>query len=304
MRKTNFYIFTVRYAAISLLLLLFPLNVYAAELFHTIQISSFSNVTDAEKQFNSIVNKLDSSQLDNMRIEKIGKFYSVRLGKFMDNTAAKRFFSTVKPKLPGATVMTAYIKMERIEKLYVPSTPVNVKPSEDRASQTPGPDKTEIKISNKENIKATAGQLKDSIIKIKALVKKKDYTAALEIIRKNIKDHPNHPDLNAWYGMVLLKIDKPLEALNYLKKATELSPDVPDYHNGLGYSFFFLDRYGEAIDEFNKAISNDPGHLDALTGLGITYVQINDKGKAMDIYNRIRKVDSKTSRQLLAVIEK
>ena len=104
--------------------------------------------------------------------------------------------------------------------------------------------------------------------------------------------------------MVLLKIDKPLEALNYLKKATELSPDVPDYHNGLGYSFFFLDRYGEAIDEFNKAISNDPGHLDALTGLGITYVQINDKGKAMDIYNRIRKVDSKTSRQLLAVIEK
>ena len=304
MRKNYFYMFAAMYVTLSLLLLLFPLNSYSAKLFHTIQTASFSSISDAEKQYDSIVMKLDDNQLDHLRIEKIGKYYSVRLGKFMDNTAAEKFFSTVKPKLPGAKVMTAYIKKERIAKLYAPSTPVKVTASKDRTLTSPVPDKKEIKTSNKANKKAGAAQLRDNIKRIEVLVKKKNYTAALDIITANITEHPKHPDLNAWHGMILLKMDKPLEALNYLKKATELSPSVPDYHNGLGYSFFFLDRYDEAIDEFNKAISHDPGHLDALTGLGITYVKINDKGKAMDIYNRMKKIDSETSRQLLAVIEK
>ena len=304
MRKNNLYLSAVKYVTILLFPLLLPLNVYSSELFHTIQTSSFSSVTDAQKQFDIIVNKLDETQLDKLRIEKIGKFYSVRLGKFMDYTSAEKFFSTVKPKLPNAAVMTAYIKKKRIVKLYSGSAYLDSKEPEERASSAPVLDKVTSQTTKKLDKKETNITLTENLKTIEALVRKNDYAAALDIISSEISEQPEHPALNAWHGMVLLKMDKPLESLKYLTKATKLSPGAPDYHNGLGYSYFFLERYKEAIDEFNKAISLDPEHFDAFTGLGIAYAKNDNTEKAMDVYHKIKLIDTETSKQLLAVIEK
>jgi tetratricopeptide (TPR) repeat protein len=172
-------------------------------------------------------------------------------------------------------VLKSQINMKRLVKLYSPK-------------------KMEKGISNI--------PLRENIRKIEALVKKNNYTDALNIITAEIKEQPKHPDLNAWFGMVLLQMDKPIEALEYLKKATELSPNVPDYHNGLGYTFFFLNKFDESIDEFNKAISLDPGHFDAHTGLCIAYTKNNNKEKAMDIYHEMKYFDKQTSKQLLTII--
>ena len=162
MRKNNFHL-SAAGCLILLLFLLLPLNVYSSQLFYTIQTSSFSSVPDAQKQFDSIVNELDKTQLDNLRIEKIGKFYSVRLGKFMDHTSAERFFMTVKPKLPDATVMKAYIKKERIVKLYSGSAPVNIKEPEDKSSSAPVPDKVKSKITKKTDKKVSGVPLEENI---------------------------------------------------------------------------------------------------------------------------------------------
>ena len=303
MRNNNYHL-SATGCLILFLFLLLPINVYSSQLFHTIQISSFSSVPDAQEQFDSIVNKLDETQLDNLRIEKIGKFYSVRLGKFMDNTSAERFFMTIKPKLPNAAVMKAYIKKERIVKLYSASSSVSIKGPGDGSFSTPVLDKVTPKTTKKADKKVSGVPLKENIKNIEALVRKNDYTSALDLITAEITEHPDHPDLNAWLGMVLLKMDKPLDALEYLEKATELSPNVSDYHNGLGYSFFFLNRFDEAIDEFNKAISLDPGHIDALTGLCIAYAKNDNKEKAMDIYHKIKSFDNETSKKLLTIIKK
>jgi len=304
MRKNNFYLSAAKYVTIFLFSLLLPLNVYSSELFHTIQTSSFSSVTDAQKQFDAIVNKLDETQLDKLRIEKIGKFYSVRLGKFTDYTSAERFFSSVKPKLPNAAVMTAYIKKKRIVKLYSGSAYLDREEPEESSSSAPVLDKVKSQTTKKLDKKETNITLKENLKNIEALVRNNDYAAALDIITSEMTEQPEHPDLNAWHGMVLLKMDRPLESLEYLEKATELSPAAPDYHNGLGYSYFFLERYKEAIDEFNKAISLDPGHFDAFTGLGIAYAKNDNTEKAMDVYHKIKLIDKETSKQLLAVIEK
>jgi len=337
------------YLTLFLFLLLLPLNVYSAELFHTIQTNSFSSVHDAQKQFDSIVNKLDETQLDNLRIEKIGKFYTVRLGKFFDKASAEGFYGTVKPKLPDATVMSAYIKKERLVRLYSGSASENSKKPEDRLTSDPVPDKFKSKTTKKEDEKVSSEPLKKDLEKsegvnkktaesktsslqiggkikpqlsgkvakkekgvplkekiknIEALVRKNDYAAALDIIKAEIREQPEHPELNAWFGMVLLKMEKPLNALEYLGKAAELSPNEPDYHNALGYSFFFLNRYDDAIEEFNKAISLDPGHFDAFTGLCIAYIKNDNKEKAMDIYHKIKFIDKKTAKQLLTLINK
>ncbi len=91
---------------------------YKTETFHTIQTGSFNNVADAQKQFDSIVQGLNEKKLEYLRIEKIGKFYAVRLGKFEDYVTADKFLKTIKPKLSTAIILEAYIKNNRIMKLY------------------------------------------------------------------------------------------------------------------------------------------------------------------------------------------
>jgi tetratricopeptide (TPR) repeat protein len=279
-----------------------PLISHAAQLFYTIQTASFTSIDDAEKQFNSIEIKLNEEELDHLRIEKIGKFYSVRLGKFDDYKTASEFMNTIKPRISQATVMDAYIKEERIKKIFKRTVKAEKQPEKDEVTAIPETEKTTPDITEGADNKKPVS-LKETMATIKTLVGEKDYAAALEVIRTEVSARTDHPDLNAWHGMVLLKMDQPSEALKYLGKATELSPDVPDYHNGLGYSFFFLNRFDKAIDEFNKAVSLDPGYFDALTGLCISYAKNGNKEDALDIYEKIKGFDRDTSDKLRRIIE-
>ncbi len=302
MRNNNCFLWTVRCLTFAFALLFLPLNSYSSPLFHTIQTASFTNIEDAEKQFDSVVKKLDEDELDHLRIEKIGKFYSVRLGKFDDYATAEAFMNTIKSKLSQAAVMEAYIKDERIKKKYESTLQVEKEPEKEEVSAIPEPEKITPVIEEADNKKKPVS-LKVTMATISTLVGNKDYDAALKMIKAEMSARNDHPDLNAWLGMVLLKKDQPSESLTYLEKATKLSPDVPDYHNGLGYSLFFLDRFDRAIDEFNKAISLDPGYFDALTGLCIAYAKSGNKDSALDVYNKIKDFDQDTADKLRRIIE-
>ena len=197
--------------------------------------------------------------------------------------------------------MKAYIKEERIKKSYTGSFTSTKQPNEEKILQNIP--KGDPELHTTDNSVNTV-PLTDKIAEIAALVDKKDFNSALEIIMKEIAIQPMHPDLNAWYGMVLLKKDQPSEALTYLKKAAELSPGISDYHNGLGYSLFHLSRLDDAINAFRKAVHLDPGHTDALTGLCISYAKSGKREMAMDIYDKLRYVDKETAEKLIIIIEK
>ena len=67
------------YASIFLCL---PLTTYASELVYTIQTGSFTHMSEAQQQFDSIIQGSDRKDLDHLRIEKVGEYYSVRIGNF------------------------------------------------------------------------------------------------------------------------------------------------------------------------------------------------------------------------------
>jgi peptidoglycan-associated lipoprotein len=85
---------------------------------YTIQTGSFINFLRAQKQFNSMIQGLNRKVIDNLRIEKVGKFYAVRLGKFEDSSAAEKFLQANKSQLSTAIILDAFIKDERIIKTY------------------------------------------------------------------------------------------------------------------------------------------------------------------------------------------
>jgi hypothetical protein len=93
-------------------------NKYASQTIYTIQIGSFVEIERAQKQFDFIAQGLDEKELDYLRIEKIGKFYTIRLGKYEDPLYADKFLMTVKPHIPTAIMLNAYIKDKRIIRIY------------------------------------------------------------------------------------------------------------------------------------------------------------------------------------------
>jgi len=284
-----------------------PLSSYAVESIYTIQAGSFKNLSPARRQFNSIIQGLNEKELDSLRIEKIGKYYSVRLGKFKDKTSSKRLLSAIKPHVPEAVVMKAYFKKERIVELYKGSLTTGEQKVQDKPLSTTGPDKIKPLVTKKAfksaGKKRKPGSLDDRIKIISNLVDKKDYKRALEEIRADIAVWRESHELNGWYGAVLLKMKRPSEAIKYFQKAIKLSPGVSDYHNGGGYCLSFLNRFNEAIDEFNKAVALDPANIDAFTGLGIAYVKTGKKNKAMDIYNKLKELDRDSAGRLLQMIK-
>jgi hypothetical protein len=85
---------------------------------YTLQTGSFNKIKDAQKQYVFIMNRLNRENLDYLRIEKVGKFYAVRLGRFKDYSAAKEFTQAVKPHLSTVIALKAHIKDDRIIRLY------------------------------------------------------------------------------------------------------------------------------------------------------------------------------------------
>ena len=283
-----------------------PYSVLAAEStlsIFTVQISTHRTIETAQMQFDEIVAALDADSLDYLRIEKIGKFYPLRIAKFNDRSSAARFLASIKHLLPNAIVMDAYFKEGRIIRMYTAERALpEAMPKQEELPQPAA--ETEVENTVRPGNEVTADNSEEVNLEvIAALVSKEDYDSALNVIREDSKKYPEHPALNAWHGTVLLKANKPEEALPYMEKAAALSPSVPDYHNGVGYCLFFLNQNDKAIISFNRALSLDSSHIDALSGLGIIYAKSGDKEKAVDVYNRLKNLDTGSADKLLKLIE-
>ncbi len=81
---------------------------------YTIQTGSFTYIHNALKRFTSIAEELNEKELDHLRIEKVGEFNTVRLGKFEDRQSAGEFLSSIESRLAEAIILNAYIKDHRI----------------------------------------------------------------------------------------------------------------------------------------------------------------------------------------------
>lgn len=91
-------------------------NVYNT--IYTIQTGSFSEIERAQKQFDSIMQILNKKELEHLRIEKIDKYYCVRLGKFEGYTKTEKLLQVINPKISKAIIMEAYMIDERIIRLH------------------------------------------------------------------------------------------------------------------------------------------------------------------------------------------
>jgi cell division protein FtsN len=91
---------------------------YTSRTIYTIQTGSFLKVERAQKQFDSMLQILNGKEFSFLRIEKIGKYYSVRLGRFDNYNNTKKFLQEIKSQLSEAVILKVHIKNERLVRLY------------------------------------------------------------------------------------------------------------------------------------------------------------------------------------------
>jgi tetratricopeptide (TPR) repeat protein len=290
------------------LLLCLPVNSYASQLIYTLQAGSFLSIDNAQKQFDSLAQLFNEKELDHFRIEKIGKYYSVRLGKFDKRSDVEQSLSSMKDRSTSFLIVEAYYKEERIEKLYVP-TKTETDAPQTLAEPLKRPLPVNIQPQVAENVvdkadkKAEATSEEQKIEATSDAVEKKRYEDALEVVKAGLAERPEDPEFNGRYGTILFRLKKPAEAIPYLKKAAELSPRVPEYHSYIGYCFLLLSKFNEAVEEFNRAVTISPSHVGALAGLGISYSELGEKDKAMHVYDKLKTLDSALTKILLQIIE-
>jgi hypothetical protein len=142
--KINRKLLTVFGGLLYLLIIFQPPLADASTLIHTIQVGSFEDIEGATRQYNFVIDRLNKEALDNLRIEKIGQYYSVRLGNFIDPVNGNNLHKTVKHLFSSPILMKAYIKDERIIKRYSHTSSMNKEKKNDnsalsRKSETPKP---------------------------------------------------------------------------------------------------------------------------------------------------------------------
>lgn len=277
---------------------------------YTLQVASHKDVQSAEQEFAALKQKVSREHLDFMRIERIGKYYSLRIGKFDNRDGAEQLFNIIKSDIPSAVVMDAYFIEKRIVKLIQPVEdaphPEDHHEAVEKPDQLAAADQTDVSPDQKVETGAVSPADEETVDqKIEAiamLVQERNFDQALEKVRAAYREEPTHPELNAWYGAVLLKKNQPAEARQYLEHAVNLAPDVADFHSSLGYCLFFLDAPGSATKEFQKAVSLDARHVDALAGLGIIYGKRGDRDKALEILAALKDLNADAADRILRLI--
>ena len=283
-----------------------PLTSYASPSIYTIQTGSFLHAAEAQKEFDSIAQMLNEEECEYLRIEKIGKFHSVRLGKFEKMHEAEILLHSIEQKVTTFLLMKAFYKEERIERLYETGASEISQTKDDPITRSLYANKKPL-ISQGEFVKVDEKKhtrpVEDQVRTLLDSEEKKEYEDALEEIKAELKRRPEDPELINSYGTLLYKLERPAEAIKYLQKAAELSPGVSDYHNRIGYCLILLRKFNEAVSAFNKAVAINPEHVGALAGLGITYSELGKKEKAMDVYDELKYLDRVITEILFHIIE-
>jgi tetratricopeptide (TPR) repeat protein len=268
----------ITYYLVFILLLLAPPYAHASQEFYTVQISSFITLEDARKYYDSVINKLREENLDHFRIEKIGDYFSVRIGKFEDRLRAENYFHSIKHHFPLSIMRKAYIKEARIKLLYSRKQPVKqhtvrAKPTVDsvpdisRSWVSINPDKSEI---------SAAGHEKSGNMLLKA----GDYFRAAEEFRIAIDKGLKHPVTYWKLSESLYEIKFVDEAIIALEKAVALSKMNDVLKIELAKLYLVKDRLEDARKQLTSTLRINPCSAGLHYYLGEVFLRMKEYDKA------------------------
>nr|MBF0220882.1 SPOR domain-containing protein [Desulfobulbaceae bacterium] len=100
-----------------MIILAVAVQAYADEnQFYTVLAGSYSSVESAEQDYERLQNNVAESLQHALRIELVGGYYTIRVGQFLEHTAAEQLLPAIEKYFKGARVLKAFIRTERVLK--------------------------------------------------------------------------------------------------------------------------------------------------------------------------------------------
>ena len=129
------------------------------------------------------------------------------------------------------------------------------------------------------------GELKR--IQVLLLLDSKAPDAGLAYFQKELKEHPEDPNL--LYGLAVTedRLGMTREALEHFRKALSLAPDDPDILRDLGIVLFKLGQFDDAARNLRRAVALRENDLDSNLYLGKTLAAIGDVSGALLLYKKM-----------------
>jgi tetratricopeptide (TPR) repeat protein len=278
---------------------------------HSVQTGSFLSEEDALDHYESVKQMLVARELEHLRAEKAGNYYSVRVGNFTSAGEAHFLLPSLKSKFPSATIVRARINKDKCLKHYAekPDDLPDVEVSEAGDDSPLAPEMTESYRDDTAGISVTqeesqAARVSDEIINEKteraspltikackeAVIKSPDsakahdnlgiayskagmHKYAIKSHKKAIKLNPNYAGAYYNLGMACTNLVMLKDAIKAYKKAIKIKPDFAEAHYSLGNTLVWSGMYNEAIASYKRAISLKPEYPEAYHKLGAAYGQ-------------------------------
>lgn len=301
-----------RWLAYMFLVLYMPVCSYAAEPAYTIQTGSFLAIEPAVKHFYEIKQRVHEDRLSNLRIEKIGRYYSVRIGDFKDYPSAGLFLEEAASGLGEAMILRAFIRDERIILLYhgpsLPDEPARREEPLLNDSDRKGTAYAEAEYALG-MIYGNSGRDKDAVQALQRALQAdpfygdayfalgvissrlKRYQEAIEAYRAALRIAPDEHRVYVNLGVIYDELGMYAEAIEAGKAAIRINPDDAKAYYNLGLTYSHLGRYPEAIDAARRAIELRPDNADAYQVLGWAYLGNNNREMAVEQYQTLTTLD-------------
>ncbi|WP_197440188.1 tetratricopeptide repeat protein [Polystyrenella longa] len=110
--------------------------------------------------------------------------------------------------------------------------------------------------------------------------------ASEETLKKLITRHPRHSDALHLMGGVILKQQRPVDALNFFKRALETGTRTAPLFSNMGATCRQIGNLTESIMYYSKAIEIDPRYAPAWFNLGIMHEMQGDLESAQKCYEK------------------
>lgn len=274
MQIINPYLWLTRWLVIPFLFMIFPLAASSSQLIYTIQTGSFTRVATAQKQFDELIQKISAEDLEFLRIEKIGSYYSLRVGKFKERAGSEEVYKKIKAEMPDAIIMDAYIKDKRIVRLYTVPSGGDKQAKFDESALDIRKDKIAAEVAEAEGhkkIKPNNERMGDMYAKDGL------YLLAIDEYQEAVY---KRPILRRKLAALLYDMGFVNEAIAEMEKVVEASPDTYTFRMQLGTFYLAKDRPEKAKEQFMAAVEINPGVADAYCYLGTLFYREKEYDKA------------------------
>jgi predicted O-linked N-acetylglucosamine transferase (SPINDLY family) len=113
-------------------------------------------------------------------------------------------------------------------------------------------------------------------------------------LSKAVKANPSEPRYLVGFGILLLKLDKFIDAANFLQKAVKIAPNEIEAVYNFGTAQYKLNRSDEAIKYFNIALNLNAEHLGSLNNMGNAQLALCNIETANSFYLKAHKHNTKS----------